>query len=43
MDKSWVHCTKLSSEYEDGIEEFMKFAIGNSESVVSLNVHVLNV
>ncbi|KAH9779331.1 TTF-type domain-containing protein [Citrus sinensis] len=31
MDKSWVHCTKLSSEYEDVIEEFMKFAIGNSE------------
>ncbi|XP_024043124.1 uncharacterized protein LOC112099856 [Citrus clementina] len=32
MDKSWVHCTKLSSEYEDGIEEFMKFAIDYDDS-----------
>ena len=31
MDKSWVHCSKMSSEYEDGVEEFMKFAVGNSE------------
>ena len=32
MDKSWVHCSKMSSEYEYGVEEFMKFAVGNSEA-----------
>ena len=31
MDKSWVYCSKISSEYEYGVEEFMMFATGNSE------------
>ena len=31
MDKSWVRCSKMSSEYKDGVEEFMKFVVGNSK------------
>ena len=31
MDKSWMHCSKMAKEYEDGVEKFMRFAIANAE------------
>ncbi|ESR45947.1 hypothetical protein CICLE_v10003481mg [Citrus x clementina] len=35
MDKSWmhcrIHCSKMPKEYEDGVENFMRFAIANAE------------
>ncbi|KAL9413833.1 hypothetical protein AB3S75_042343 [Citrus x aurantiifolia] len=31
MDKSWMHCSKMAKEHEDGVEIFMRFAIANAE------------
>ena len=31
MDKSWIFCNRLSMEYENGVEVFIKFALENGE------------
>ena len=32
MDKKWIYCDRLSSEYRVGVDEFLEFAILNSEN-----------
>ena len=31
MDKSWIFCNRLSTEYEDGVNNFLEFALQNNE------------
>ncbi|XP_024043026.1 uncharacterized protein LOC112099786 [Citrus clementina] len=30
MDKSWIQCNRLSTEYEEGVQKFINFAIKNA-------------
>ncbi|KAK7346843.1 hypothetical protein VNO80_21366 [Phaseolus coccineus] len=30
MDRSWIHCARISDEYERGVEEFIQFAQRNA-------------
>lgn len=33
MDKSYIFCDRLFSEYHDGVEDFIEFAILNSKNI----------
>ncbi|XP_052295778.1 uncharacterized protein LOC127901818 [Citrus sinensis] len=36
MDKTWIFCARLSDEYSDGVDDFLEFAILNSENRMSI-------
>jgi len=36
MDKTWIFCDRLSDEYSDGVDDFLEFAILNSENRMSI-------
>ena len=36
MDKTWIFCDRLSDKYSDGVDDFLEFAILNSENRMSI-------
>ncbi|KAH9792430.1 diacylglycerol O-acyltransferase [Citrus sinensis] len=36
MDKTWIFCDRLSDVYSDGVDDFLEFAILNSENRMSI-------
>ena len=39
MDQRWMDANKLSTEYWNGVEEFIKFAVEHANILIVLSVH----
>ena len=36
MDKTWMHSNRLSKEYENGVLEFVKFAVEHAKDPIRM-------